>query len=193
MFSSSVAVCGLPDPRKNHAVVMARFAAECLQVMGQLTKSLESELGPDTANLAFRVGLHSGSVVAGVLRGDKARFQLFGDTMNTASRMESTGVPNRIQISQDTADLLTAAGRSAWLVPREDKVQAKGKMTLMNNSSAITRRNTFSTFPFRFFNTGKGEMSTYFLRMKEATTVTNTSTGDYSESSYDVTPAPPRT
>jgi len=47
--------------------------------------------------------------------------------MNTASRMESTGQRDRIQISQDTADLLIAAGKSEWLKMRKDKVHAKGK------------------------------------------------------------------
>jgi 3'5'-cyclic nucleotide phosphodiesterase/Adenylate and Guanylate cyclase catalytic domain len=62
-----------------------------------------------------------------VLRGERSRFQLFGDTMNTASRMESTGIKDRIQISQETADELIAAGKVHWLTPREDKVIAKGK------------------------------------------------------------------
>ena len=122
-----MAVCGLPDPRRDHAIVMAKFAHECLRKMERLTTELEVELGPDTADLGLRVGLHSGPVVAGVLRGEKSRFQLFGDTMNTASRMESNGVPNRIQISQDTADLLIAAGKHHWCIAREDKIKAKGK------------------------------------------------------------------
>jgi len=49
---------------------------------------LESSLGPDTADLAIRIGLHSGPVTAGILKGDRARFQLFGDTINIANRME---------------------------------------------------------------------------------------------------------
>lgn len=71
----------------------------------------------------MRVGIHSGPVTAGVLRGDKGRFQLFGDTVNTASRMESNGVKGRIHCSQTTADLLP----QRWLTAREDKVFAKGK------------------------------------------------------------------
>ncbi|CAB9531243.1 Receptor-type guanylate cyclase gcy (Partial), partial [Seminavis robusta] len=75
----------------------------------------------------MRVGLHSGSTTAGVLRGDKGRFQLFGDTVNTASRMESNGVRGRIHVSQATADAITLAGKASWLTPREDKILAKGK------------------------------------------------------------------
>ena len=47
--------------------------------------------------------------------------------MNTASRMESNGVRNRIQVSEATAEELRAFGKSDWLVPREDKIFAKGK------------------------------------------------------------------
>jgi class 3 adenylate cyclase len=78
-----VAVAGLPDPRPDHAVVMAKFANDCLTRMFRMVRKLEVELGPDTAELGLRVGLHSGPVVAGVLRGDKSRFQLFGDTVST--------------------------------------------------------------------------------------------------------------
>jgi 3'5'-cyclic nucleotide phosphodiesterase/Adenylate and Guanylate cyclase catalytic domain len=100
------------------------------------------------------LGLHSGPVTAGVLRGDRARFQLFGDTVNTAARIErcvhtlamhvsyklgyltlfllfnSHGHPNRIHLSETTANLLRLAGKGNWLVPRADKVNAKGKGVL---------------------------------------------------------------
>lgn len=93
----------------------------------EVTKKLEVSLGPDTAELTARVGIHSGPVTAGVLRGERSRFQLFGDTMNTAARMESTGTRDKIHISQETADLLVAAGKAHWLSTREGRVQAKGK------------------------------------------------------------------
>jgi class 3 adenylate cyclase len=99
----NVVVTGLPDPQHNHAVVMARFANDCMKRMRQLTMDLASTLGEDTAALAMRVGLHSGPVTGGVLRGQKSRFQWFGDTMNTASQMESNGERDRIHASQATA------------------------------------------------------------------------------------------
>lgn len=75
-----VAVCGLPDPRPDHAVVMCKFAQDCVVGIARLLTNLERELGPDTSNLQIRFGLHSGPVTAGVIRGQKARFQLFGPT-----------------------------------------------------------------------------------------------------------------
>ena len=78
-----MAVAGLPEPTDKHARIMAKFAQRCLIRFSELTKELELSLGPGTADLGVRIGLHSGPVTAGVLRGEKARFQLFGDTMNT--------------------------------------------------------------------------------------------------------------
>ncbi|GKY99152.1 hypothetical protein MPSEU_000870700 [Mayamaea pseudoterrestris] len=134
-----VAVTGVPEPQKDHAVIMCRFARDMLTSTRQLTKRLETSLGPDTGDLDMRVGIHSGPVTAGVLRGERSRFQLFGDTMNTASRTESTGVKGKIQLSQETAELLIAVGKAHWLSQREDKVIAKGK----------------------------GEMTTYWLSLKK--------------------------
>ena len=106
---------------------MVRFAQACLFKFAQITKRLEVALGPDTGELKLRFGLHSGPCTAGVLRGDRSRFQLFGDTVNTAARMESSGIANRIQISKATAEKLREAGKASWFQARAGEVRLKGK------------------------------------------------------------------
>ena len=113
---------------QDHAVAMARFASDILNKMYSLTKELEVTLGPDTGDLALRIGMHSGPVTAGVLRGERARFQLFGDTMNACARLESSSFANRVQCSKETADLLIAGGKAAWVKKRTEPMPPfKGK------------------------------------------------------------------
>lgn len=122
------AVTGLPKAQEKHAVIMVLFATECMAGLGTILNQLAvSGLGDDTKQLAMRVGLHSGPTTAGVLRGDKGRFQLFGDTVNTASRMESNGIASRIHVSQSTANELIAKGKGHWLTARDETIVAKGK------------------------------------------------------------------
>jgi hypothetical protein len=68
-------------PTKSPTFNSSTFSLFWMQ-LDSVTKQLELSLGPDTADLALRIGVHSGPVTAGVLRGERARFQLFGDTMS---------------------------------------------------------------------------------------------------------------
>lgn len=106
---------------------MAKFGARILERMGELCKELEMIYGPDTGNLTVRIGAHSGPITGGYLRGKQSRFQLFGDTINVASRMESNGKPGKIQFSETTALLLMKGGGENWLEKRKQRVSVKGK------------------------------------------------------------------
>ena len=75
-----VAVTGLPTPRDDHALCMAKFARDMMEAWEEQQMRLTATLGTGLLDLGLRVGMHSGPVTAGVLRGDRARFQLFGDT-----------------------------------------------------------------------------------------------------------------
>jgi class 3 adenylate cyclase len=152
-----VAVCGLPDARKDHAVAMVRFAKDCVYKVDELTNKLEVALGPDTADLTVRIGIHSGPVTAGVLRGEKSRFQLFGDTVNTAARMESTGVPGKIHVSEETAALIKAGGKGHWVTPRHETVSAKGKGILSTYFVSISANNKKSSRSSETSSKNEGE------------------------------------
>ena len=121
-----VCVTGAPSPDPHHAQNMAAFALALLERSTQILQEMESTL-PGASELELRVGLHSGPVVLGVLRCAKQRLQIFGNTVNTASRMESTGRAGRIQISAATANLLALKhGKEHWFQRRSDSVVAKG-------------------------------------------------------------------
>jgi class 3 adenylate cyclase len=125
-----VAVTGLPDPQPLHAALMSQFAVESMRQMRILVGSLEEKLGKGTTDLSMRFGLHSGPVTAGVLRGERSRFQLFGETVNHASLIEKLCIPGRIHVSSATAGCLLAAGKGSWLTPRSDPIKIEGRGNL---------------------------------------------------------------
>jgi class 3 adenylate cyclase/ligand-binding sensor domain-containing protein len=86
---------GCPAPSKDHADVMVRMAFGMLDVI----EAVNRERG---TRLDIRIGLHSGAVVAGVIGTSKYTYDLWGDTVNTASRMESHGAAGRIHLSAAT-------------------------------------------------------------------------------------------
>lgn len=96
---SYLAVGGLPEWRTDHAEASATMALEMMDALAAVNADRGS-------GLRLRVGLHSGPVVAGVIGRQKFCYDLWGSTVNLASRMQSSGVPGRVQISATTHELL---------------------------------------------------------------------------------------
>ncbi len=88
-------VGGLPNPRADHALAVAQMAVE-------MQRELSKYRAPNGEALKMRIGIHTGQVVAGVIGTKKFIYDLWGDTVNTASRMESHGVGGAIQVTAAT-------------------------------------------------------------------------------------------
>jgi adenylate cyclase len=104
---------GIPVPRADHAHALASMALEMLAYAAR-------------HRMSIRIGINSGPVVAGVIGTRKFQYDVWGDTVNVASRMESHGEPGRIQIGAVTNDLI----KDRFATSLRGPIEVKGKGTL---------------------------------------------------------------
>lgn len=107
---------GLPMPCTNHAESIAEMALEMQQEIMKLSGECDQPLN-------IRIGINTGPVVAGVIGTKKFIYDLWGDAVNTASRMESQGISGKIQVSDSTYQLLC----DRYLLEKRGTINVKGK------------------------------------------------------------------
>ncbi|MBC7381791.1 MAG: PAS domain S-box protein [Bacteroidia bacterium] len=110
-----LAVCGLPNENKHHAIKAASAALDIIKFI-----KTRKEAG---GLFEIRIGLHSGSVVAGIVGSKKFAYDIWGDAVNTASRMENCSEAGKINISESTYQLI----KEAYSCNHRGKIEAKNK------------------------------------------------------------------
>jgi adenylate cyclase len=115
-----MAVGGLPIPRSDHADICAEMALGMFDDLVEFNQQYDAEL-------AMRIGLNTGPVVAGVIGFTKFSYDLWGNTVNTASRMESTSISGRIQMSTSTRDHLS----QSFIIEERELMECKGLGLIM--------------------------------------------------------------
>ena len=116
-----MAACGVPTPDQNHFMKMIDFAKGMYEDLAEYNK---------TAKIKFnlRIGLNSGPVIAGVIGKNKFIYDLWGDTVNVASRMEALCTPGNIRITESVMKLLSSRTTISSCLEEECEVKGKGKM-----------------------------------------------------------------
>jgi len=115
------------DQSRDHVKRVAEFSLDAIDLAG---KTLIDEEEPELGYVEIRIGFHTGPVLSNVIGTSQPRYGLFGDCVNTASRMESNSLPGRIQCSEHAANLLRLQAPGIGLELRgEIPIKGKENMT----------------------------------------------------------------
>lgn len=135
---SYMCAAGVPFPMKNHAIAMMYAALEILEFVEE-SKKENSALG---AHFEIRIGINSGSLIAGVVGSKKFAYDIWGDTVNMASRMESCSESGKINISENTFQLV----KDSFSCKERGKIEVKNKgmvsMYFVENVKDLTANRT---------------------------------------------------
>ncbi|MBL8004721.1 MAG: tetratricopeptide repeat protein [Candidatus Kapabacteria bacterium] len=128
-----LAVANVTSPLENHQKATALAALQLLETMRDFVVNIPSDLGntdwiKNMKDLEIRIGIHTGEVVAGIIGKNKYTYDLWGDAVNVASRMESNSEPGRIHISEEFAKSIESHSEFT-LIPRGE-ISIKGKGTM---------------------------------------------------------------
>jgi class 3 adenylate cyclase len=115
-----MATCGLPTPNKNHAKIMVDFAKGMLEDLEKYNRTAKIQF-------ALRIGLNSGSAIAGVIGRTKFIYDVWGDSVNVASRMETAATPGGIRVSENVYIRLKDSDVK-FSEPIECDIKGKGRM-----------------------------------------------------------------
>ena len=140
-----MAVAGAPVHQDDHAQHTALAAIDVMEAMNNLSVTIPQELGETSwiahvGEIQVRIGLHCGEAIGGVIGDKKFSFDLWGDAVNTAARMESHGEAGKIHCSEEFKNALA---------------EMHGRASQLNNVQFISRGEMEIK--------GKGKMRTYFL------------------------------